>query len=241
MVDAAEAVRHVGVEHPLCAPVGHDPDRLQGLTGRTLRPEAEAEGSCKCSHEGKRTWDQPLGAVFGFIQWAIADFLLPARRLDPNKWWLHERQPLPHGFARGPLKSISSQGPQSQLRAFRAAGSERPPTERTGSASSSSERRPELHRSAQPPAADPLRSPRNVRKRGGPHGALERSMSHVTETDAADDQRECAALLSRRRRARKPYVPGPASATKAELVVTTPFRQSTKPVPPGREIWTSKT
>src|ERR687891_2642317 len=32
----------IGVEHPVPAPVGLDPDRLDGVMGRTLRPETEA-------------------------------------------------------------------------------------------------------------------------------------------------------------------------------------------------------
>ena len=42
VVDGAEAVRHVGVEHPVRSLVGLDPDGLDGHMGRALRPEAEA-------------------------------------------------------------------------------------------------------------------------------------------------------------------------------------------------------
>src|SRR6266542_2404349 len=42
VVDASEAVRQVGVKHPLGTPVGLRPDRLQRIVRRTVRPEAEA-------------------------------------------------------------------------------------------------------------------------------------------------------------------------------------------------------
>ena len=42
MVDGAETVAHVGVEHPIGAPVGLDPDGLDGLVGRAPGPKPVA-------------------------------------------------------------------------------------------------------------------------------------------------------------------------------------------------------
>ena len=39
MIELPEAVPDVGVEHPLGAPVGLDPDGLKGLVGRTPGPK----------------------------------------------------------------------------------------------------------------------------------------------------------------------------------------------------------
>ncbi len=44
MIDLVEAGFDVGVEHPVGAPVGLDPDGLDGHVGRTLRAEPEARG-----------------------------------------------------------------------------------------------------------------------------------------------------------------------------------------------------
>jgi hypothetical protein len=43
VVDGAETVADVGVQHPLGAAVGLDPDGLKGLMGRALRAEPEAD------------------------------------------------------------------------------------------------------------------------------------------------------------------------------------------------------
>ena len=39
MVDGAETVAHVGIQHPVAAVVGLDPDGLDGLVGRALGPK----------------------------------------------------------------------------------------------------------------------------------------------------------------------------------------------------------
>ena len=44
MVDGAEAVRHVGVEHPVRSPVGLDPDSLDGHLRRAPRAKPVALG-----------------------------------------------------------------------------------------------------------------------------------------------------------------------------------------------------